>query len=419
MNYARDGKVVEMSLVAYADSDDSEDDSSEDAGSENVTGNVHDSARQVDEELAEKIAEDERDSVTEGDEELEDGERSAPEQQHSALTNTGDPANPQKLFSRLPPPKHSATLHDPSLQDVVVKQANKSTKSKRAQILIPSLNQFDDEEEEEEENKKKKFRPAQSGSGLIGMLPAPKHGSLTTKQLTPQVVARPPPPRKTAPKQPVPKPRAPAAPQPTTSYPWEQDDGDDADSTEDAPNFFTFSEPPLPKVNIDAELQAAASVSPAAPAGSLVSSSYSEPEPDPQPSVNVEPGPDVQAPAPSRKGKIVYAEPDEPGTSVYDVELDDGALVRLRGKRQEEINIIDVCADNQIDKTQILIRGLTEQPTYSSHSNTSDFNTSQQHRRKHQITYLAQQAKAREQELKNTWAQNRMTKRQTQAKYGF
>uniref|UniRef100_A0A131YZQ6 Proline-rich protein PRCC n=1 Tax=Rhipicephalus appendiculatus TaxID=34631 RepID=A0A131YZQ6_RHIAP len=411
-----------MSLVAYADSDASEDDSSEDAGSDKLTGNVHDSAREVDKELGEEIVEDVRDSVTERDEEL-DNESAAPQQQQPAVANTGDPPNPQKLFSRLPPPKHSATtLHDPSLQDVVVKQANKSTKSKRAQILIPSLNEFDDEEEEEEENKKKKFRPAQIGSGLIGMLPAPKHGSLTTKQMTPHVVARPPPPRKPVSKQPVRKSQAPAVPQPSTSYPWEQDDGDDADTTEDTPNFFTFSEPPLPKVNIDAELQAAdASIPSTAHARSLVSSSYGEqePGPEPQPSVNVEPGPDVQPPAPSRKGKIVYAEPEEPGTSVYDVELDDGALVRLRGKRQEEINIIDVCADNQIDKTQILIRGLTEQPTYSSHSNTSDFNTSQQHRRKHQITYLAQQAKAREQELKNTWAQNRMTKRQTQAKYGF
>lgn len=404
-----------MSLVAYADSDDSEDDSSEDEGSDNV----HDSAREADKELGEKIVEDVRGTATEGDEDFEDNEKAAPQQQ-PAVANTGDPGNPQKLFSRLPPPKHSAsTLHDPSLQDVVVKQANKSSKSKRAQIIIPSLNEFDDEEEEEEENKKKKFRPAQTGSGLIGMLPAPKHGSLTTKQLTPQVVARPPPPRKPVSKQPVPKARAASAPQPATSYPWEQDDNDDPDSTEDSPNFFTFSEPPLPKVNIDAELHDAASVSSAAPAGSLASSSYGEPESEPQPSVNVEPGPDVQQPAACRKGKIVYAEPEEPGTSVYDVELDDGALVRLRGKRQEEINIIDVCADNQIDKTQILIRGLTEQPTYSSPSNTSDFNTSQQHRRKHQITYLAQQAKAREQELKNTWAQNRMTKRQTQAKYGF
>uniref|UniRef100_UPI00398EBA2C proline-rich protein PRCC isoform X2 n=1 Tax=Pristiophorus japonicus TaxID=55135 RepID=UPI00398EBA2C len=44
--------------------------------------------------------------------------------------------------------------------------------------------------------------------------------------------------------------------------------------------------------------------------------------------------------------------------------------------------------------------------------------TSQQ-RRKHQITYLIHQAKERELELKNAWSDNRLTKRQTQAKYGF
>ncbi|KAL3253286.1 hypothetical protein MRX96_017555 [Rhipicephalus microplus] len=126
-----------MSLVAYADSDNSEDDSSEDEGSDNV----HDSAREADKELNEKIVEDVRDTATEGDEDFEHNEKAAL-QQEPAVANTGDPGNPQKLFSRLPPPKHSAsTLHDPSLQDVVVKQANKSSKSKRAQIIIPSLNE--------------------------------------------------------------------------------------------------------------------------------------------------------------------------------------------------------------------------------------------------------------------------------------
>lgn len=42
-----------------------------------------------------------------------------------------------------------------------------------------------------------------------------------------------------------------------------------------------------------------------------------------------------------------------------------------------------------------------------------------QQRRKHQITYLIHQAKERELELKNNWAENKLTRRQTQAKYGF
>jgi len=40
-------------------------------------------------------------------------------------------------------------------------------------------------------------------------------------------------------------------------------------------------------------------------------------------------------------------------------------------------------------------------------------------KRKHQITYLAAEAKAREEELQNQWAQNRTARRATQSKYGF
>ena len=40
-------------------------------------------------------------------------------------------------------------------------------------------------------------------------------------------------------------------------------------------------------------------------------------------------------------------------------------------------------------------------------------------KKKHQITYLAAEAKAREEELQNQWAQNRNARRQTQNKYGF
>lgn len=40
-------------------------------------------------------------------------------------------------------------------------------------------------------------------------------------------------------------------------------------------------------------------------------------------------------------------------------------------------------------------------------------------RKRHQITYLAYQAKANEQELQAMWAANRQSRRQTQSKYGF
>lgn len=311
------------------------------------------------------------------------------------------------LFSKLPAPQNtSTTVLDPSLQEIV-KQPAKTAKSKRAQILIPSLDEWDDDEDEEQQKKKIK-RAAQTGSGLMGLLPAPRHGSTTSVQLTPQVLTRP----RTVPNK-VPQTSAPSTTPPTmvaetrASQAWSEDPDEPGglnQSGSSAPSFFTFGETPLPQPEPPVEgysIPTTETYTPDVPQVDALHTVQREPTPE------------------SRRGKIVFAEPAEPGTSAFDVELDDGALVRLRGRRQEEINIIDVSADSQVDKSRILIRGLTEEQPQQSHSDNSDFNTSQQHRRKHQITYLAQQAKAREQELKNMWSQNRMTRRQTQAKYGF
>lgn len=361
-----------MSLVAYGDSDQSDDESSNDSeqpldATTNATANP---------------PADEPDSTT---------------------------ADSSRLFARLPPPKQStSTPLDLSLQEIVKQPAN-ATRAKRAQILIPSLNGFDVEEEEEHE--KKKFKPAQSGSGLMGLLPAPRHGSLTSKQLMPQVLTRPSVPRDRG----LPKSRGAPQPRPPGTAAVEDDPWGDKDADDSAPtsSFFTFEEPPLPGVdNVSAENLSVTSTEKYPPVVDQ------QPELEQEPDCTVPDQPQQEA-VESRRGKIVFAEHNEPGTSAFDVELDDGAVVRLRGRRDEEIHIIDVSADSQVDKSRVLIKGLTEEQSYSPASDSSDFNTSQTHRRKHQITYLAQQAKAREQELKNMWAQNRMTKRQTQAKYGF
>lgn len=98
----------------------------------------------------------------------------------------------------------------------------------------------------------------------------------------------------------------------------------------------------------------------------------------------------------------------------------DQEFLRLQGKKlqgKEEINLIDVNADDYTDPSE-LTKHLTEEETYQSHRKKDNQPTGQQ-KRKHQIHYLAFQAKERELELKNQWSQNRMTKKQTQAKYGF
>ena len=67
-------------------------------------------------------------------------------------------------------------------------------------------------------------------------------------------------------------------------------------------------------------------------------------------------------------------------------------LLRLQGKRlsgREEINIIDVCADDRLDPSE-LTKNITEETDMMSHSKkkNKDLPSSQQ-KRKHQITYLA------------------------------
>ncbi|XP_013790998.1 proline-rich protein PRCC-like [Limulus polyphemus] len=102
--------------------------------------------------------------------------------------------------------------------------------------------------------------------------------------------------------------------------------------------------------------------------------------------------------------------------------LNDEMFLRLQDKKKhhkEEIQFIDVSADQQLpNPNEWLTKSITEEKVHQLSRRKHDL-PSQQQRRKHQITYLAFQAKERELELKNQWAENRMTRRQTQSKYGF
>ncbi|KAI8792520.1 proline-rich protein PRCC [Biomphalaria glabrata] len=101
--------------------------------------------------------------------------------------------------------------------------------------------------------------------------------------------------------------------------------------------------------------------------------------------------------------------------------MNDKEFQRLQGKRkrgaEEAISFVDANVDDYVDPSEVS-KHLTEESSYVSHKNKDNLPTAQQ-RRKKQITYLAYQAKEREMELKNTWAQNKLTKKQTQSKYGF
>nr|XP_023423207.1 proline-rich protein PRCC [Cavia porcellus] len=103
--------------------------------------------------------------------------------------------------------------------------------------------------------------------------------------------------------------------------------------------------------------------------------------------------------------------------------IDDEAFKRLQGKRnrgREEINFVEIKGDDQLSGAQQwMTKSLTEEKTMRSFSKKKGEQPTGQQRRKHQITYLIHQAKERELELKNTWSENKLSRRQTQAKYGF
>lgn len=115
------------------------------------------------------------------------------------------------------------------------------------------------------------------------------------------------------------------------------------------------------------------------------------------------------------------SEAEEPGNSAM---FDDEAFMRLQGKRnrgKEEVKFLEIKGDDQLSgNQQWMTKNMTEEKqNRQSFSKKRGEQPTGQQRRKHQITYLIHQAKERELELKNSWAENKLTRRQTQAKYGF
>ncbi|XP_072038864.1 proline-rich protein PRCC-like [Amphiura filiformis] len=122
--------------------------------------------------------------------------------------------------------------------------------------------------------------------------------------------------------------------------------------------------------------------------------------------------------------QVTQAQPTQ-ATQQEDSYLQDKEFQKMMGKHnrsnKEAIDIIDVNADEYLGPnpgTEWMLKSMTEEKEFRSNLKKEQLPSSQQ-RRKHQITYLAHQAKERELQLKNQWANNRMTRKQTQAKYGF
>lgn len=119
---------------------------------------------------------------------------------------------------------------------------------------------------------------------------------------------------------------------------------------------------------------------------------------------------------------------DDGGDNVEDVSeqsrIDEEALTALcgakRAKRGEGPSVvIDLSHDEVLPNRDEWLRTQLTSTTEYQPRGMVDEEPAAGTRKKHQITYLAHQAKANEHELQAMWAANRHTRRQTQNKYGF
>ncbi|PSN55925.1 hypothetical protein C0J52_00445 [Blattella germanica] len=385
-----------MSLVAYGSSDESE----------NESGNEEDSAPSAEPEP----------EVLEKSPKHSDINQSTHENKKDTSSSS--------LFSSLPSPKTKTSGFSLYTEDTLIDNHKHLQKKQPVKIIIPSLSEFKDDDEPEPV--KKKLKPSAKGSGLFSLLPAPKNLTLkeTKRPLVPNVLTKKPP---TNP--PVVKPKLEAAPKvgskadsnkkstPLINY------GDSEDESDGEGDFFSLK--------VDRSDVAVNNIGALGPETHSSTSNGSSQIDDNSSNADttVLPGEEGE----TNDQPLTFSSKFKPspwatgmaqgGPTLQEQWQND--LQRLcgrRGKRQQqEMQLIDVSGDAIMpDPKEWLTKQLTQEQTkMHSHSHRKNDGPTTQQRRKHQITYLAFQAKENELELKNQWSQNRMSRKQTQSKYGF
>ncbi|XP_041975134.1 proline-rich protein PRCC [Aricia agestis] len=371
-----------MALVAYDNSDSSEYEEDEDGPSAILVTNVKDNKLKQD---VNKIIENE--TTTDNEKESEQD---------------------KSLFFQLPQPTSGKITIVEEDDEFLHKKATPSTAPKpKPKITIPSLSDFKDVEDFVSTAKPKTTNGKKSG--LLSMLPQPKNGfSSSSTSLIPNSVKQKP---QTSAKKKVPLPSPKVAAKPSTLIEYSDESDDEVQN-----DFFSINKPveALPDdIPLDVEdKRNSQKDSNTAPRG--IESYFKKEEiMNEIPEENYIPFSSEQM------------ETNNVAESSNEVALTEEAILKLcgsRGKRKhEEIQIIDINQQEVLnDAREMLLKGLMDDTsTRQSASKKRGNEPTSQQRRKHQITYLAHQAKANEAELQNQWANNRMTKRKTQSKYGF
>ncbi|XP_008288794.1 proline-rich protein PRCC [Stegastes partitus] len=412
-----------MSLVAYGSSDDSD--------SEETSGSAPAESRPGTGGLFSLLPAPKKTASARGNDGPSKETKASPSAGDSTSADDLDPhAAKGGLFSSLPKPRK---------------------RTEPVKITVPQIQRQDSDSDDDEPAKKK--QPQGAGSGLSSLLPQPKNLTVkeTDRALIPHALTK-----RQEPKGPKPGPPAQgllgssaspsaikAAAKSAALQLARQIATDDQDNEEDITpqNYFSLGESsqPLPAVvpSLDPEPGAPTEPLPFAAADEPGQSDapldfggnhdasgawggqyqqYQQPIAGPEvfpPGYYNEPY--YQDPNPGS------AEAEEPGHSAM---FDDEAFMRLQGKRnrgKEEVKFLEIKGDDQLSgNQQWMTKSMTEEKqTRQSFSKKKGEQPTGQQRRKHQITYLIHQAKERELELKNSWADNKLTRRQTQAKYGF
>ncbi|XP_058792037.1 proline-rich protein PRCC [Phymastichus coffea] len=302
-------------------------------------------------------------------------------------------------------------------------------------IIIPSLADFQDDDDDSKPISHNKKHPSQKGSGLIGILPPPKSLSMTANSMIPNVLTKKAPASRTPvqetsnnlqPTKIIQKAFQSKSTAPTlkslSSYNSDSEEEDDKHQSLSVQDFFSLSTPSkisdehLPSLSAeDMKLETIQESSHVKEPETIVSSSVMNlPKQEILLKNKVEVGPKL--PVPEQEAHL-----DKQGNIVLNEQSIQYLCGRQGVKRKHElenIEIIDINGeDMKPDEREWMVKALTEEQVHRPlNMGAGPSGTS---KKKHQITYLAHQAKAMELELKNQWAQNKANRQQTRQKYGF
>lgn len=370
--------------------------------------------------------------------------------------STGGSGGPRKEIKASRSPGNSTSNDDltvepqPSKEGLFSSLPKPRKRTEPVKITVPQIQRRDpDSDDDNDEPVKKKVQP--QGTGLSSLLPQPRNMSMKSmnRSLVPHTLTK-----RQEPKGPTSGKPAQgllgssaspsaikAAAKSAALQVARQIASEDKEEDITPQNYFSLGEssPPLPAVDPSLEPEQGAIAEPLAlapgdePGQSDAPLDFGGNQEGAGPWVGQYPPYEQAMEGPGARPEGYYNEPffqdpetgsaeaGEPGSSAM---FEDEAFMRLQGKRnrgKEEIKFLEIKGDDQLSgNKQWMTKSMTEEKqTRQSFSKKNREQPTGQQRRKHQITYLIHQAKERELELKNSWADNKLSRRQTQAKYGF